>query len=160
MTRLEAGGIRMVKEPADLQDLIGTALKEVIERLEARPVSVDVPDSLPFVTLDYVLIVQVLVNLLDNAIKYSPPDSPIEIQARQASTWVEIQIADRGTGIPPEDLERVFDKFYRVHRPEGVSGTGLGLSICKGIVEAHGGTIQAENRPGGGTILRIRLPMN
>jgi two-component system sensor histidine kinase KdpD len=109
--------------------------------------------------MDFVLIVQVLVNLIDNAIKYSPEGSPIDIQARITGAFLEIQVADRGIGIPPEDLSRVFDKFYRVQRPESVSGTGLGLSICKGIAEAHGGFIGAENRGGGGTIITLALPV-
>jgi two-component system sensor histidine kinase KdpD len=106
-----------------------------------------------------VLIVQVLVNLLDNAIKYSAADAPIEIAAHPAGAFLEVEVRDRGVGIPRDDLGRVFDKFYRVQRPESVSGTGLGLSICKGIVEAHGGFIVAEDRPGGGTIITFALPL-
>jgi two-component system sensor histidine kinase KdpD len=120
--------------------------------------------------MDDALMVQVLVNLLDNALKYSPPGSPIDITARQAGDEVEVAVADRGAGIPADDLRRVFDKFYRVRRTSSLlassrlsdsarSGTGLGLSICQGIVEAHGGRIWAENRPGGGTVLRLALPI-
>jgi two-component system sensor histidine kinase KdpD len=109
--------------------------------------------------MDFVLIVQVLVNLLDNAIKYSQPDTLIEIAAHIAGAYLELEVRDRGVGIPQEDLNRVFDKFYRVQRPNQVSGTGLGLSICKGIVEAHGGFIVAENRPGGGTSITVGLPV-
>jgi two-component system sensor histidine kinase KdpD len=108
--------------------------------------------------MDFVLIEQVLLNIMDNALKYSPAGSPIEIRGRVERAHMEISVADRGIGIPPEDLQKVFDKFYRVQRPGNVSGTGLGLSISKGIVEAHGGSIQAENRPGGGTIISIKLP--
>jgi two-component system sensor histidine kinase KdpD len=108
--------------------------------------------------MDFVLIVQVLTNLIDNAIKYSPPGSPIDIQAGISGNDLEIKVGDRGVGIPTGDLPRVFDKFYRVRRPEHVSGTGLGLSICKGIVEAHGGAIWAENRPDGGTVITFTLP--
>jgi two-component system sensor histidine kinase KdpD len=104
--------------------------------------------------------VQVLVNLLDNAVRYSPPDSSIEVRARVDGSELQIQVADRGTGIAPADLERVFDKFYRVQRPGSVSGSGLGLSICKGIVEAHGGRIWAQNREGGGTLVTLALPLN
>jgi two-component system sensor histidine kinase KdpD len=106
-----------------------------------------------------VLIELVLINLLDNAIKYSPPGSSIEIEARSLENEVEISVSDRGIGIPAEVLTRVFDKFFRVQRKDNSGGTGLGLSICKGIVEAHGGRIQAENRPGGGTTIRFTLPI-
>jgi two-component system sensor histidine kinase KdpD len=109
--------------------------------------------------MDFVTIVQVLVNLLDNAVKYSPPQSPIDLRARAAGAFLEIEVSDRGWGIPKEDLARVFDKFYRVRRPESIGGTGLGLSICKGIVEAHGGFIGAENRPDGGTTITVALPL-
>jgi two-component system sensor histidine kinase KdpD len=102
--------------------------------------------------------VQALFNVLDNAIKYSPDGSPIEIKARQETSDVVIEVSDRGPGIPPEELTHVFEKFYRIKRPDKVTGTGLGLSICKGIVEAHGGRVAAENRPGGGTTIRISLP--
>jgi two-component system sensor histidine kinase KdpD len=106
-----------------------------------------------------VLIEQVLVNLLDNALKYSPAGTPIEVRAHVAGDDLEIEVADRGIGIPPEDLERIFDKFYRVQRPHSVAGTGLGLTISKGFVEAHRGRIWARNRPGGGTIVTLALPM-
>ena len=107
---------------------------------------------------DFGLLVQVLVNILENAFKYSPPGSPVEVFGRKKGNLVEIEVADRGVGIPEQDLLRIFDKFYRVQRPDSVVGTGLGLAICKGIVEAHGGSITAENRPGGGTIIRVTLP--
>ena len=86
-------------------------------------------------------------------------DRLIEIKGYPADKAIKIEIADRGIGIPPQDLEHIFDKFYRVHRPEKVTGTGLGLSIARGIIEAHGGRITAENRPGGGTIIRLSLPI-
>jgi two-component system sensor histidine kinase KdpD len=109
--------------------------------------------------MDFVLIERVLVNVIDNALKYSPTESPIDIRAQMAGAFVEITVADRGVGIPPGDLNRIFDKFYRVQRPDNVSGTGLGLAIGKGIIEAHGGFISAENRDGGGTIITIALPV-
>jgi two-component system sensor histidine kinase KdpD len=159
MTRLEAGTVKVIKQPCDVQDVIGSALEQLKEPLRNYPVCVDVPDEIPPVPMDFVLIVQVLVNLIDNAIKYSNEGSPIDIDARITGAFLEIQVADRGFGIPMEDLSRVFDKFYRVQRPQSVSGTGLGLSICKGIAEAHGGFIGAENREGGGTIITLALPM-
>jgi two-component system sensor histidine kinase KdpD len=158
MTRLEAGAIHLRREPCDIQDAIGAALEQLEERLAKRQVKVNLPPDLSLVAMDFTLFGQALVNLLDNADKYSPADTPIEVNVSQTSDTVIIEVRDRGIGIPPEDLERVFDKFYRVQRPESVSGTGLGLSICKGIVEAHDGTIQASNRPGGGTIITINLP--
>jgi two-component system sensor histidine kinase KdpD len=93
-------------------------------------------------------------------LKYSPPESPIEIRVHVAGAFVELAVADRGIGIPPEDLTRVFDKFYRVRvqRPDSVNGTGLGLSISKGIIDTHGGFMVAENRSGGGTIITMALP--
>jgi two-component system sensor histidine kinase KdpD len=158
MTRLEAGALRVKREPADVQDLIGTAIGQMEERLSGRNLVINVLDSFPLVNLDFVLIVHVITNLLDNAIKYSKTNSPLEVQAEMVETELQISVLDRGLGIPEEDLERVFNKFYRVQRPEHVTGTGLGLAICKGIVEAHGGRIWAGNREGGGTIISIALP--
>ena len=159
MTRLESGAMRIKKEPCDIQDLVGAALEEVGNRLENRPIHIQIPEDLPLIQLDFVLIERVLVNLLDNALKYSPADSPIDIDAHTAGAFLEIDVADRGTGIPMEDLNRIFDKFYRVQRPDNVSGTGLGLSISKGILQAHGGFISAENRPEGGTMMTISIPL-
>jgi two-component system sensor histidine kinase KdpD len=159
MTRIEAGTLKVRFEPGDIQDAVGTALEQVNSRLEDRPVTIDIPDDTPMVPMDFVLIVQVLANLLDNAIKYSPPTAPIAISVRASGAYLEIDVSDRGVGIPRQDLDRIFDKFYRVQRPEQVSGTGLGLSICKGIIEAHDGFIAAENRPGGGTTFSIALPL-
>jgi two-component system sensor histidine kinase KdpD len=119
----------------------------------------DVPSDLPPVPMDLVLIARVLVNLLDNAIKYSRPDTPIEVRAQALGPEMQIAVCDRGEGIPPEDLTRVFDKFYRVQRPDNAAGTGLGLSISRGIVEAHGGRIWAENRAAGGVVVTIGLPI-
>jgi two-component system sensor histidine kinase KdpD len=159
MTRLESGAMRIKKEACDIQDLIGAALEDVNDRLDDRPININIPEELPLIPLDFVLIERVLVNVIDNAMKYSPPDSPIEIHAQLAGAFLEMAVADHGSGIPPEDLKRIFDKFYRVQRPDNVGGTGLGLSISKGIVEAHGGFISAENRPEGGTIITVSLPI-
>jgi two-component system sensor histidine kinase KdpD len=160
MTRLEAGAIQVHREPQDVQDVIGAALQMVSERLGDRPVEIDVPPDLPLVPLDSVLIVHALVNLIENALKYSPPGSPIRICTQTSDCEVSIEVADRGIGIPQEDLARVFEKFYRVERPESVTGTGLGLSISKGLVEAHGGHVSAQSRPGGGTQVTITLPLS
>ena len=159
VSRVEAGAIRILKQASDVQDLVGTALEQLGNRTVSRPIQVDIPLNLPFVSVDFGLIVQTLVNIIDNALKYSPANSSIEIKARNIGDEVQIEIADRGFGIPPADLLQVFDKFYRIDHPGSVAGTGLGLSICKGIVEAHGGHIVAENRVGGGTIIRLILPV-
>ncbi len=157
MTRLEAGAIHLRCEPCDIQDLIGTALEQLDERLENRPIKVTIPPDLPLVSLDFALFCQALVNIIDNAVKYSPKDTPISIIVIQTNLQIEIQVIDKGIGIPEEDLEKVFDKFYRVSRPESITGTGLGLAISKGIIDAHQGTITAKNRPEGGSILSIRI---
>lgn len=158
MTRLEAGELRLKLEECDVQDLVGCALASVEHRLGKRIVDVQLPPELLLVRMDLVLMTQVLVNLIDNALKYSPPESHIEIAAYSDKMHLSIEVADRGPGIPADDLTRIFDKFHRISVPEGVSGTGLGLSICKGIVEAHGGKIYADNRTGGGLRLVIKLP--
>jgi two-component system sensor histidine kinase KdpD len=156
MTRIEAGALRAAEEPCDIQEVISAALDRLGSRLEGRPVTVEAPSVLA--PMDFVLMIQVLSNLLDNALKYSPSGTPIEVEAHVFDGALEISVMDRGFGVPPEDLGRIFDKFYRVHRPAGISGTGLGLAICKGIVEAHRGRIWALNRPGGGTIFTVALP--
>jgi len=159
MTRLEANALKLKREPCEIEDAIGAALAEMSARLGERPVRVDIQPGLPMIPFDFVLIVQVLVNLIDNAVKYSPREAPIDISAKMlGDDKLEISVADRGIGIPSTDLPRIFDKFYRVQRADGAQGTGLGLAICKGIVEAHGGQIAAENRPAGGTVVSIRLP--
>jgi two-component system sensor histidine kinase KdpD len=158
MTRLEANAIHLRLEPCDVEDVIGTALGQLEERLGEKPVVVKLPENLPHVSIDFALFGQALVNVIDNAVKYSSKDSQIDIGVTQTEKEISINVSDRGIGIPKEDLERVFDKFYRVSRPESVTGTGLGLAICKGIVEAHGGTITAKNRSGGGTEIVITLP--
>ena len=159
MTRIESGAIKLRLEPGDIQDLIGTALEQLGNRIEQHQIKVDVPANFPLISMDFILMVQVIVNLLENAVKYSSKDSRIEISAALNDSSARLKIMDRGVGIPSDDLSRVFDKFYRVQRPESVSGTGLGLSISKGIVEAHGGHIHALNREGGGTILEVELPL-
>ena len=158
MTRLEAGAMQVRREACDAEDLIGTAIGQMEDRLAGRDVKVNVPEDTPMISVDFVLMVHVLNNLLDNALKYSPSDSPLEVEARQQGQEVWISVLDQGIGIPEDDLDKVFDKFYRVQRPEQVTGTGLGLAICKGIVEAHGGRIWAEQRDGQGTRMTIALP--
>ena len=163
ITRLEAGALKLRLQSGDVVDVVGAALGRLRDRLQGRPLETLIPPGLPWVMMDFVLIEQVMVNLLDNALKYSPPGSPLTISAQRAGQTVEISVADRGSGIPPADLDKLFSKFFRSQSTAGkgrqkVGGTGLGLSICKGIVEAHGGHIRAENRPGGGTLFCFTLP--
>jgi two-component system sensor histidine kinase KdpD len=158
MTRIEAGALRAAQEPCDVQEVVSAAIDRLGSRLEGRPVTIEVPAVLA--PMDFVLMAQVLVNLLDNALKYSPPGTSIGVEAHVAESGLKMAVTDRGTGIPPEDLERIFDKFYRVHRPDSVGGTGLGLAICKAIVEAHRGRISAQNRPGGGSVFTLTLPLD
>lgn len=159
MTRIEAGAIRLKIEPCDVQELIGCALAAMENRLGSRDVSVKLPAGLILVPLDLFLMNQVLVNLLDNANKYAPSGSPIELQATVQDIWLVLTVADRGPGVPEMELHKIFDKFYHISVPERTGGTGLGLSICKGIVEAHGGTITAANRQGGGFCITVQLPL-
>jgi two-component system sensor histidine kinase KdpD len=158
MTRIEGGALRLRKHPSDVQDVIGAAVAQLGESVTGRPVQIDVSPGLPFVPLDFVLISRVLVNLLENAVKYSPPGSPITIRARAGPSDLEIEVADRGPGVPESDLSRMFTRFHRGRR-SGDGGVGLGLAICKGFVEAHGGRIKAENRPGGGLSISFTLPL-
>jgi two-component system sensor histidine kinase KdpD len=156
--RLESGMMQLKKDWCDIEDIIGTALRRVGECIKGRGLLVNIAPDLPMIKADCVLLEQVVVNLLDNACKYSAQGSEIVITASQDTSVIQVSIADRGVGIPTENLMRIFDKFYRVEQLKTVNGTGLGLSICKGIIEAHGGTIQAENRPGGGTVMTFILP--
>ena len=160
ISRIDAGAIRLQRSQSKVPDIIAVALEQLSGEAENRQVKMDFPAGLPHLSVDFGLIVQTLVNILDNAFKYSPQNTPVEISARQMGQEIEIAVADRGIGIPTQDLDRVFDKFYRVRLPSNVLGTGLGLSICKGFVEAHGGRIWAENRPGGGTIIKVALPID
>ncbi|MBJ6724472.1 DUF4118 domain-containing protein [Geomesophilobacter sediminis] len=159
MTRLESGGVALNLEPCDVQDLVGCALAAVEKQTAGRQVDVRVPVDLPLVPMDLVLMIQVLVNLLDNAFKHSPEGCPVAIAAERAGGSLVITVSDCGPGVPEADLGRIFDKFYRIPVPEGAGGTGLGLSICKGIVEAHGGEIRARNGAAGGLEVSVSLPV-
>jgi len=160
MSRLEAGSLNLRMQPEDLQEVIGAALTRLAPLLSTREINMEIEPELPLIPMDASLIEQVFVNLLDNAMKFSKPDSPIEIRAYYTGGEVSISVSNLGEGVPPEDLEKIFDKFYRVRRKEDIGGTGLGLSICKGFVEAHGGRIWAQNNPKGGAILTFTLPLN
>ncbi|HEY4033500.1 MAG TPA: ATP-binding protein, partial [Ktedonobacteraceae bacterium] len=163
MSRIEGGALKAEKEWYPISELIHDVLGHLQGVLPEREIRVCLPDDLPPVELDYLQMDQVLTNLIENAARYTLPSLPIEISGEATDEHVIISIADHGPGIPPHDIERIFDKFYRVsgtiRRTSSVMGTGLGLAVCRGLVEAHGGHIWAENRPGGGAILRFTLPL-
>lgn len=159
MTRVEAGTLKVRSEPCELIDIVRASLQQLNNKIERRQIRVDIPKDLPLIPMDFTLMMEVLMNLLDNALKYSSPYTPVEIIARFVEKKVKIEIKDSGFGIPEEDLKRIFDKFYRAVNPKRVTGTGLGLSICKGIVEAHGGEIYAGNNPEGGAVITILMPL-
>jgi two-component system sensor histidine kinase KdpD len=159
MTRLESGALQLHTEWHSVEELVGAALGRFGKALARRPVTTRVPPELPLVPMDDVLIEQVLINLLDNALKYTPAESPIEVSAEDGGGAVLIEVADRGPGLPPGEERRIFEKFHRTEAAPTVRGAGLGLAICRGIVQAHGGRIWAENRPGGGVTVRFTLPV-
>jgi two-component system sensor histidine kinase KdpD len=158
MTRLESGALQLHKEWHPLEEVIGAALSRLGKRLADRRVTTRVPPDLPLVPIDDVLIEQVLVNLLDNAVKYTPPGSPITIIATGTDRAVTVEVADRGPGLPPGEEDKVFEKFYR-GQPAAGRGAGLGLAICYGIVKAHDGRIWAQNLPEGGVAFLFTLPL-
>ncbi len=161
MTRLESGKLAMSGGLADLSDVVGAVLRRAASILSPYQVKVEFQPDLPMLNIDVVLFEQVLFNLLDNAAKYSLPGSTITIRARNEGGRVQVDVLDEGEGIPDADLERVFDKFYRVRRADRQrAGTGLGLAICRGFVEAMGGAITASNRTDRpGAAFHIRLPV-
>jgi two-component system sensor histidine kinase KdpD len=157
VARLESGKVVPRPDWHDARDLVHTTLRELQRELAAHPVQLDLGPEPMLVRLDFTLVHHALVNLLVNAAHHTPPGTPVEIRAELAGDRLVLSVADRGPGIPPDMLPRIFDKFYRgPGTPAG--GSGLGLTIAKGFVEAHGGSITAENRPGGGAIFSLHLP--
>ena len=159
MTRMEAG-VRISRKPCELRDVLGASLEQLKEKIGPRNIRIDIPRDFPEVPMDFAFMMKVFFNLIDNAIKYSSADNSIDIKATSLKRNVKIEITDQGIGIPKGDLKRIFEKFYRVERPQQITGTGLGLSICKGIIEAHGGQITAQNNPGRGATFIITTPLN
>ncbi|MEW6365327.1 MAG: DUF4118 domain-containing protein [Acidobacteriota bacterium] len=158
MVRLESAGIVPKRDWVPLEEIVGSALARLDAKLGKRQVVLDIPQDLPLLSVDPVLFEQVFVNLIENAIKYAGRESPIEVRARTLEGTLEVEVADRGPGIPAGDEERVFEKFYRgSHAPGG--GAGLGLSICRGILQAHAGSLAARNREDGGATFRMRVPL-
>jgi two-component system sensor histidine kinase KdpD len=161
MVRIEAGKLHLEKRPQDVSEIVGAALAELKPVLHDRPVEVRMQDALPAADVDFDFVQQVLKQLLDNALKYSPSGSPLTISARAGEGRIVVSVADRGSGIAEEEQIRVFDKFFRAreHRFR-VPGTGMGLAIAKGIVEAHGGKIWVTSEPGQGSVFSFSLPVH
>ena len=162
MIRLETGALEVQREWQPLEEVVGVALIRLEERLREHPVEVRLPPDLPLALLDGLLIEQVFVNLIENAVKYTSAGTPIEISASVRDGAIVVDVADRGPGFPPGEEVRIFEKFYRLPgaaATAGAVGVGLGLTICRGIVTAHGGRIWAENRVGGGAAFHFTLPL-
>ncbi len=159
MTRLEAGVINIRKEWQPVEEVIGAALGQLEGRLAGREVRTRLPDSLPLVPLDTTLVVQALVNVLENALKYTPAATPIEVSARVEGEWLVIEVGDRGPGLAAGEELQVFEKFYRRASENSQPGAGLGLAIAKAVAAAHGGRIAAANRPDGGAVFSLALPL-
>jgi K+-sensing histidine kinase KdpD len=164
LSRLHAGGMPMQAEINAAEDLVGAAIQQVAGALGERELrtSLALREPMPVGRFDFVHSLRILVNLIENALKYSPADAPIEVAMRGEGEWIAIAVADRGRGVPPAERERIFEPFYR---PAGVSpdsaragGAGLGLAIARRLADAQGGTLTYEDRPGGGSIFTLRLP--
>ena len=160
MTRLESGTLAPRKEWNSLEEVVGAALARLSPALRERPVRLHLPRDLPLVQLDGVLFEQVVRNLVENADKYSPPGTPIEIAAGIQGDELRLEVSDHGPGIESGEEQRLFEKFYRGANAPGRPGAGLGLAICEAITRAHGGTVTAANRAGGGAVFTVWLPLD
>ncbi len=161
MTKLEAGSIKPNMARHDVGEIVGSVLERARKILARHTVEIEIAADLPMLELDPVLFEQVLFNLLDNAAKYAPPETTIRIESWQEGETVKLQVIDEGSGIPPEEVELVFEKFHRAYKGDQVrAGTGLGLAISRGFIEAMGGTIDAANRSDrSGAVFTITLPV-
>ena len=159
MARLEGGGIKLDRQWYPLEEIVGGVLSRLKPRLANHPFKVELPPDLPWILVDAVLIEQVVENLVENAVKYTPAGTSITLGARVEGQEMLVEVADRGPGLARGEDNRVFEKFYRARAERSQSGVGLGLTICRAIVEAHGGRIWAENDPQGGAVFRFALPL-
>ena len=160
MSRIEAGVLKPQKKPDLLAEIVGAVTGRMRPQTQSHNIVVDIPDDLPLVNVDYIQMQEVFTNLLTNSLKYSPPGSTIRIVAKPKNKqFLQVILSNQSMPVPETDLERIFDKFYRINPSEQVTGEGLGLSICKGIIEAHGGTIWAQNIADG-LAFNFTLPLN
>ncbi len=163
MVRVETGALMVKKEWQPLEEPLGVALLRLDERLAGHPVKTSLPDSLPLIPVDELLIEQVFINLLENAIRHTPPDTPISISAWRENGAVLVEVADEGGGVPDGEEETIFRKFHRTSSADRTSpagGSGLGLTICRGIITAHGGRIWLERNGGKGAAFRFSIPLD
>jgi K+-sensing histidine kinase KdpD len=159
LTRLEAGKVTVKRVPQAIDEVIGTTLYRLERQLEGRRIETSVPEDVPLAAFDPVLLEQVFTNLLENAVKYTPAGTPIDISVRRENSRMVVDVADRGPGVPPGEEEKVFERLYRGDGDRrSAGGVGLGLTICRAIITAHDGKIWLENRPGGGAVFRFTLP--
>lgn len=158
VARFDHGAIEVKKRPEPLEEVVEAALGRLRGRLGGRKVRTVVPEAIPLIPMDAVLLQQVFVNLLENAIRYTPEGSPIEIEAFAGDGEVMVELRDEGPGVSEAERERLFERFFRGAGSRGDGGVGLGLTISRAIVNAHGGEIEIANRPGGGALVRFRLP--
>lgn len=158
MMRIEAGAVLLKKDWHSVDEIAGAALSGLDGRLLDHAVTTSFPEDLPLVLVDGVLLEQVFINLIENAVKYAPAGTKIDLVASTNDREILVHVADQGPGIPSGEESRIFDKFYR-GKLAREGGAGLGLTICRGIVEAHGGRIWAENRSGGGALFRFSIPL-
>jgi two-component system sensor histidine kinase KdpD len=158
MTRVASGSLKVKREWVPIEELVVSVLARLESKLEGRAVRMDIPDDTPLVSVDPILFEQVFVNLFENIAKYTPANTAVEVRGRAQDGNVVVDVMDYGPGLPKGAEQRIFEKFFR--GPQARSGgVGLGLAICRGIVEAHGGRLSAANRPEGGAVFRIELPI-
>lgn len=159
MARLQSGTIQLKREWYPLEEIVGGALAQLKGRLRGHKLSAELPPDLPWVSVDARMLEQVLMNLIENAVKYTPVGTGILVSAGLVEGNLSVEVADRGGGLKPGSEEQVFEKFYRGQEEGNQGGAGLGLAICRLVVEAHGGMIRAENRPDGGARFVVTLPV-
>ena len=159
MTRLESGAVRIERDWASVGEIAEAVLRKLADRLKDHRLIVEIPTDLPLVRVDAALLEQVLANLLENAVRYTPAQTVIRLRARSGAGEITVSVEDFGQGLAEGEVEKIFDKFHRSHPEGGTGGVGLGLSICRAIVRLHGGRIWAEAIPAAGTAVRFTLPL-
>lgn len=159
LARMQSAGIRLTREWHSLDEIVGSALSRLGPILRQRNIRADLPNDLPFLAVDATLIERVLINLVDNALKYTPPEAKILIGAKAVGDSIYLFVEDDGPGLPPGDSEELFEPFVRGQKESAIAGVGLGLALCRSIIGAHGGTILAEAARPSGTRFEIRFPL-